>query len=212
MDSNRMILIGISGYSGTGKDSFADALVEDGFVRFAFGDRVKEALYELNPAIGVNRHTGSIAYLKPFIDAQTGSFTDKWDKAKKIGEVRRLLQRLGTNVGRELLSEDVWTDPTMQLLIEDMHDREDRRYIIADVRFPKEAETIHRCEGVVVRIQRPGVGPLRDSKGHTHESEIALDNYIGFDYHIHNDGSIKELKTKVRNLTAHIEGKHSNGN
>ncbi|MFE2102926.1 hypothetical protein ACFW9W_39100, partial [Streptomyces sp. NPDC059468] len=43
--------IGLHGFAGSGKDAVAKILADYGYERVAFGDKVREALYVLNPVI-----------------------------------------------------------------------------------------------------------------------------------------------------------------
>jgi hypothetical protein len=63
--------------------------------------------------------------------------------------------------------------------------------VIDDVRFPNEVELIKRLGGKVIRIDRP---QLAES---SHESELILDDFDGWDDVIVNDGTLGELKEKV---------------
>lgn len=184
-----MTIIGLSGYAGSGKDTVGKLLISKGFQRVAFGDEVKKALYALNPAIGVNRRTGAVTYLKPLYDGMKGSFDEKWDTLKAMEEVRRLLQRMGTEVGREIFGPDVWVEAAFQHWT-------GFDAVVTDVRFPNEAEAVLNRGGIVVRVLRDGVGPARDSKGHVHLSEVAIDDWA-FDYHITNNGTLAELAESV---------------
>jgi hypothetical protein len=101
-----------------------------------------------------------------------------------------LLQRLGTECGRELISDTVWIDAALNNVELDDHYKS---IVVTDVRFPNEAQAIKDRGGYIFRIEREGVGPAND-----HPSEIALDNWI-FDCIIDNDGTPEELVTRVIN-------------
>ena len=58
-------------------------------------------------------------------------------------------------------------------------------FAIADTRYPNEVEGVHANSGVVVRIDREGVGV---TAGKEHSSETALRDYNKFDFIIP-DGS-----------------------
>src|SRR5581483_2011292 len=94
-------LLGLMGYAQAGKDTVAKLLVEEfGFTRIAFADALREALYALNPLIPFE---GDHVRLRWLIDASG------WEEAKvRHPEVRELLQRLGTESGRNVLGADVW--------------------------------------------------------------------------------------------------------
>jgi hypothetical protein len=175
------MIVGLSGYARSGKDTVADILVEEaGFVRVAFADKLREAVYELNPIIGDD--TESYVYLQDVIDAWG------WDGVKATGfgpEVRRLLQRMGTEVGRNILGENIWVNAAFFGL------QPGKNYVFTDCRFQNEALAIRKYQGEIWRVTRPGVEPAND-----HISEIGLDNWP-FNVIILNDDSIDSLREKV---------------
>jgi hypothetical protein len=179
-------LVGLSGYARSGKDTVAEILVEQcGYQRVAFADKLRQALYELNPVVGhENEMYGllGLVYLQDIIDEYG------WDgvKSTRYGpEVRRLLQRLGTEAGRNVLGNNIWVDAALN----DLDDQ--GRYVFTDCRFVNEATAITELGGQVWRVNRPGVGPAND-----HISEIGLDDW-NFDFTVSNDGTIQQLSDRV---------------
>jgi len=168
------LLVGLSGYARSGKDTAAAALSDLGFERRAFADAMKTALYRLNPLISNgDEYTG----LSNVVDAEG------WERAKSRTEVRALLQRFGTQAGREILGEDIWVDTALRNLSE--------RTVFTDVRFQNEADAIRSHHGIVIRVERPGVGPIN-----SHSSETGLDGYP-FNAVIQNDGTVDDLHANV---------------
>jgi hypothetical protein len=179
------MIIGLSGYSQSGKDTVADILVlQHGYKRVAFADKIRECLYTLNPI--VNAVSNEFIYLRRLVD-NVG-----WDEAKKNLEVRRLLQTLGAEVGRELIDPNLWVEMTMSKL-----NPHTENIVITDVRFPNEYEAIKWAYGEIWRIERPGYKPVNN-----HYSEIALDEYK-FDRIIENSSGIPKL---VLTVTEEING------
>lgn len=177
-----MKVIGVNGYARSGKDTIANILVEQcGFKRMAFADKLREALYELNPFV-VHERGHDYATVQWVIDMYG------WDGYKETEwgpEIRRLLQRMGTEVGRNILGENIWVDAVLN----DLDDQ--GKYVFTDCRFENEAESVTNLWGRVWRVDRPGVGPAND-----HISEIGLDDW-NFDVRINNAGSIEDLAEKV---------------
>jgi hypothetical protein len=68
------------------------------------------------------------------------------------------------------------------------------KWIITDTRFPNEAEAIKKADGIIIRIERPGVKPINP-----HPSETSLDKW-DFDYVIVNDGSLADLTKKIKKV------------
>jgi len=168
------MIIGLSGYARSGKDTVAELLVLNyGFKRMAFADGIREALLVLNPIL----HDGHR------LNEVVGMYG--WEVAKSKDEVRRLLQVLGTEVGRKLINEDVW----VWLLFNKIST--DERIVIPDVRFPNEAKMIEQQGGDVWRINRHNHTAVND-----HISEHAMDNHM-FKRVVYNDGTLDDLADEV---------------
>jgi hypothetical protein len=171
-------IIGLCGYAGSGKDTAAAGLVAEGWTRVAFADGVREALLALNPEI-------SMAHLSSYLVHWGG-----WDEAKRqIPEIRTLLQRMGTEVGRAFFGDDCWINIARRK-IKDINGN----VVITDVRFENEADAIYAMGGEVFRIERPGVGPKND-----HASE-KLEFFVNRT--ISNDGTTQELQDRLRQFVA----------
>jgi dephospho-CoA kinase len=57
-------------------------------------------------------------------------------------------------------------------------------------------ELIKEWGGKTIRVNNPRI----KSTENEHISETALDNYEGFDYIITNDGTLEDLKEKIKRL------------
>jgi hypothetical protein len=211
-------LIGLSGYARSGKDEAAKVLVEEfGFTRVAFADKLRDVLYQLNPIIDVLRanvpleiHTihGRKRLMQNATDPATlpvstsvflQDIIDRygWNGYKETQygtEIRRLLQRLGTEAGRQTLWDSIWVDAALT-----GHD-EDAKIVVTDCRFPNEAQAIKDGDGYVWRVKREGVGPAN-----SHPSETSLDDWP-FDCWIDNAGSLEEYHETIRKAYAHFNG------
>ena len=183
-----MEIIGLSGYARSGKDEAAKILVEEfGFTRVAFADKLREVLYALDPMVSATTWRDSLGvspvYLRDVIDEHG------WGGYKETffgPEIRRLLQRLGTEAGRQTLWDSIWVDAALT-----GHD-DDARLVVTDCRFPNEAQAIWDRGGEVWRIMREGVGPAN-----SHPSETSLDN-VDFQAYVHNDGTLEEFRKSIR--------------
>lgn len=177
--------IGLHGYAGVGKDEVAKILSEYGYERKAFADVLREALYVLNPMVTADSY-GRPFYVKDIVD-ELG-----WDQAKRDEpEIRRMLQVLGTEVGRRMIGQNVWVDAVFKSL------DPAKKYVFTDVRFENEHQAIDSRLGTLIKINRPGVGPVND-----HPSDAGLPDKW-FDTIINNDGTLKDLHTKVRDVLAY---------
>jgi hypothetical protein len=169
-----MRLFGFCGYAQSGKDTAASFLVEQGFKRLAFADILRQSLYNLNPIVVQGRRVQEI------VDAVS------WDVAKvEFPEIRELLQRMGTEVGRELYGENFWVDRVMSQV------KSNGDYVITDVRFPNEEAAVRQAGGRVLRIVREGVGAVNG-----HVSDTGVDS-LRIDGAILNTGSLEEFKAQV---------------
>jgi len=179
--ASERLLIGLSGYARSGKDSFAQALVSrHGFTRAAFADVLKQLSCEADPFICDGKRLSMIIN-------EMG-----WEVAKEhIPETRQFLQRLGEST-RNILYEDVWVDALLN------RHSDISRLVISDVRYPNEVEAIRSRGGVVVRIVRHGVGPAN-----SHISETALDN-VDLDAVVVNCGSLDDLALKADSLLSNL--------
>ena len=178
-------VIGISGRKQSGKSAAANWLTSrHGYVVVSMADPIREALLALDPWLyGTEmRLSDAIGWLG-------------WDLAKEqIPEVRRLLQVMGTEVGRDILGETVWLRIAHRRVTE--HLEEGRRVVVPDVRFPNESKMIGDFGGTVVRIERPGHLPDTDS----HRSEHAWRESVRNVEMIANTGDLPDLYREVDRL------------
>ena len=165
--------IALCGKARAGKDLAGRHLVErHGYTRVAFADGVRDVALAIDPMIEWPRRLSSIVRRRG------------WDGAKRIPEVRRLLQVVGTEAGRNVFGPDVWVDLAMRRAAD-----VDGPVVFTDCRFPNEAEAVARLGGIVVRIERDGAGL---DIGAEHASETALDGYR-VDHVVQNNGTPAEL-------------------
>lgn len=176
------MIIGLSGYAGSGKDEVAKILVSDyGYRRVAFADKVRAVLYDLDPIVMID------AYNRP-ITVQDLVNDEGWDDAKKNKEVRALLQKVGLSI-RNHIGENTWVQQAMKTMLDDP--KLNLKYVITDVRFLNEADMIRANGGQIWRIKRPNVQAVNN-----HISETELDGYK-VDQIFSNNGSLDDLKALV---------------
>ncbi len=173
-----MVDVGLAGVARSGKDSVGKVLINEGFQRRSFASPMRQALALLNG------HVETPNGFMPLMDALY--MFGGWEGLKERSpDVRGLLQRLGTSVGRGMFGEDFWVDYAFRDL------KFSESYVFTDVRFPNEVEAIRARGGVVWQVVRPGVSAVNG-----HVSESALKDVV-FDAVIHNDGSLEDLSGKV---------------
>ena len=170
------MIIGLSGYAQVGKDTVAQILVEDyGYTRIGFADIIKKACYMLDPIISLD-------------GMRLAHAVDKygWEGSKQVPEVRRLLQVMGSEVGRDLIDPQIWVELTLH------GTKPEDKIVVADVRFRNEAEEIKWKHGEVWRISRVE----RNTPVNVHRSETDMDSW-DFDQYIANNGTLEDLSEEV---------------
>lgn len=173
----RWPIIGLTGAAGCGKDTAANLIASYMAIhRFALATPIKRAINAM-------------------FDLASVAWDDRqWKEADQeiFGgrSPRFLAQTLGTEWGREMVSQDIWIR-ILEQRIELSRFRDNWPIVVTDIRFPNEARWIRDQGGVVVLIVRGGV-PLisgkHQSEQHQLEPEVRLDN----------GGSLDHLKAEVR--------------
>lgn len=182
-------IIGFAGYAGAGKDEAAAAIMNKlPFLGYSFATPIRAGVAA---AFGLDWET----------------LTDRETKELEIDGLgkspRELMQLFGTEFGRNLLGEDIWLRVANTMLDGVAVAPEYQDFIgvvIPDVRFENEAEWILGHGGHVIRIERPGVGPVNG-----HESEKPLPDHL-VSYTLHNDKTVSDLwENATKMVTAIIE-------
>lgn len=214
-----MAIIGVFGYAGSGKDTVGSLIqyVLSGNYDVPINEVIEnyknnEWWLEEKSGWEIKKWAGKLKYIAAILTGiPISKFEDQEFKKTNLGPewdmtVRDLLQKLGTDAMRNGLHPNSWVNALMadytptqvqwsQGPLGGYEDGPMPNWIITDTRFPNEAQAIKDKGGIVIKVQRPGVGPVND-----HPSETAL-KYYEFDYIINNDDSLKELLTKVRKFT-----------
>lgn len=160
-------IIGVGGKKRHGKDTWAEGLGDD-WVKIGMSDTLCEALLRANPMIKPDG-TRVADYLE-----QLGG---DWTKAKdECTEVRELLQRLGTEMGRGIFGENVWVDLTWKRVREIQ--AEGKNVVITGIRFPNELAAVKAAGGTSVYIVRPSlVGKEDGNSNHASENSLSLEDF-----------------------------------
>ena len=177
------MIIGLTGYAQSGKDTVANILVENyGYTRVAFADKIREFLYETNPMY--DSIVGEPLFVRAKVDR------DGWEEAKKSPHIRRLLQTSGV-AARKVFGENFW----VQQALRDVHF--EGNYVITDVRFTNEADIIKKYDNSQLwRVKRLGVEAVN-----SHVSEHELDGYP-VDQIFINNTTIEDLELLVKTRMA----------
>ena len=195
------MIVGISGYAGSGKDTLAGIIQQQGGSRWEvrkFADKLKQVaaiLIGCDPLNFEDQHFKRSPLPRQWSvwdmnrsgndDPVHPVYTN--DPEPRPMTVREFLQKLGTDAVRNGLHEDAWVNALMA-----DYDHADRmpKWLVTDVRFHNEYFAIKRRGGLMIRINRGE--PIN-----SHASETALDN-VQFDIEIDNTGTIEDLVDKVK--------------
>lgn len=181
------MIIGLSGYARSGKDTVADYLVDNyGFKRVAFADEIRKALLAINPFVP------NAYFLKDVVEHEG------WEVAKTIPHVRVMMQNFGVFV-RDEWGAQFWINQAFRHMDKNCRDEQGELHhvVITDVRFKNEADSITGWtakNGTVVRVNRPSVQAINN-----HISETELDDYA-FKHILNNDSDLYDLHLQVEEL------------
>lgn len=224
LNRHKPVLIGVGGKLTAGKDTFADFLVaQHGFEKLGMSDPLATALYTLDPIVRLE--------WAGFADwAQSNDWDTRiglaryceiidhvgYQHAKQVPEVRRLLQVLGTEVGRDLLGRDTWTNVARRS-IDEIRGR-GVPAVITGIRYGNERDLIESMGGTLVWVERPNASeqpqdtPTSPNIGNVvlqaidaaldpqrlerHSSEVTL---TAEDFHLVlvNDGTLEDLAQRT---------------
>jgi hypothetical protein len=174
-----MILIGVTGKAGSGKDTVGEILHQShSFVTLSFAQPIKDMTCAL---LGVR--------------------TKKWeDRAWRETELpiygcspRHIAQTLGTEWGRFLIKDSLWLDLAIDKVKAKKHLQ---RWVITDVRFTNEATEIRKQGGTIIHVNR-----LTDTspKAQKHASEAGI-RVSKNDIVLDNGGTFLELVEKLNKV------------
>lgn len=177
-------IIALTGFSGVGKDTVADLLVEHlGFRKLAFADEVRAEVSDAfgveisylthpstkhHPMTALSMRRAPVGFLAAVAlavglvprDAE-GRIADEWlDKPRAP---RQILQWWGTEY-RRAEHPQYWARKLLQRLIDHMRDGE-TRLVITDCRFQNEADTVRMADGQIWQITRPGITSATTPEG-----------------------------------------------
>jgi hypothetical protein len=176
------IIIGLGHYSRTGKDTFANYLLQSlswlapdiKARKIPFAWKLKEIAHGLFGWAGVRE--------PEFYDTPEGAAYRDIEIPELEMTPVQLWVALGTPAVRENVYDRTWIDYVLKT------DHGVDVLIVPDVRFPNETIAIHEAGGTLVKIIRPGVGPRRTV------ADWALVGYQGWDNVIGETGSLAGLE------------------
>ena len=202
----RISIVGVGGLLTSGKDAFADYLVTSwGYTKTFMSHPLHQWMLTQNPWIKLDKRILCMEnwYWEPgeFHSYREIVHQVGYTEAKEQTEIRQALQRIGTECGRKLISENVWVD-AMRREIENAQARGITNVVVTGIRYENELKMIQRLGGETVWIERPSARAAHEEKIRKtdstarHSSETTLDQER-FDSVIANDGDLEQLFAKA---------------
>lgn len=193
-----MVILGICGFQGAGKDTFANYLVSNHkFVKFSFAGATKDILSVL---FGWDRALleGDTIESRKFRETIDPWWSDKLGITDLTP--RKTLQLIGTNLFRNCFNSEIWVKVVEKKILTQLELNPNANIIISDCRFPNEIKMLKNLGCKIISVQRnlpewfdkykSGVD-CEEAKT-LHESEKSWIREQ-FDYVISNDAETKEL-------------------
>jgi len=140
------MIIGLCGLIGAGKGTVADILVDQGFKKVSFADKLKDGVstifgWERSMLEGDTDESRAWRELRD----------DFWSNETKMEISPRLvLQLFGTDCMRDGFYDGVW----VSLLKKTILDNPEQNYVVPDVRFENEVNMLHDIGGEVWEVKR----------------------------------------------------------
>jgi len=203
------MIIGICGLIGSGKGTVGDILVEQGFTKVSFADKLKDGVATI---FGYDR-----AMLEGDTD-ESRNWREQPDDfwSQETGRTitpRIILQEFGTDCMRNGYYDGVWVSLLKQQVLDNPGN-----YVIPDVRFRNEQDMIRELGGEIWRVQRGdipewyGCAMLDNTTGSNlmesydvHVSEYKwIDMNNKFNATIYNNSTLEQLKQSVLNEISNL--------
>lgn len=207
------MILGVTGFIGSGKDTVADYLVtQHGFKRLSFASSLKDAIASV------------FGWDRDMLEGTTKSSRnwreqrDEWWSERLGREItpRSTLQLWGTEVCRDGFHQDIWVASLENKLRQTKDD-----IVITDCRFANEVAAIKNAGGITCRVER---GPRPEwyesavsynkgewgnidwalSKERLRKQGVHASEYssvgLKYDHYLNNNGSIDELHNQISQL------------
>ena len=174
-------LLGLAAKARSGKDTVGEYLRDEyNYKLYAFADPIKQA--------------ASVMFGIPLEHFYDGIHDREIVNQFWGFSPREILQKLGTEAGRNVFRKDIWLKRGLQEWEDHLEESSDTGFIFTDVRFENEATMIREQGGQVVHIIRNDVEEVND-----HVSEAGIVVADG-DIVIYNNDSLEDLYINVSDI------------
>lgn len=147
-----MVILGICGFQGAGKDTFANYLVSNhNFIKFSFAGATKDVL---NVVFGWDRALleGDTVESRKFRETE-----DTW-WSEKLGipnlTSRKTLQLIGTDLFRKHFNPEIWSSVVEKKILTQLKNNPNSNIVVSDCRFPNEIQMLRNLGSHIISIQR----------------------------------------------------------
>lgn len=164
-----------------GKSEVAKVLCEHGFEATKFANPLKNMIRSLLRDFGYSENE--------ITERLEGSLKEEPIPETGGRSARYLMRTLGTEWGRQMVSDSLWVDRTLMIVEKTL--KLDQKLVVDDMRFPNEYDAMCNAGFTLVRVIRPGYSAKID-----HPSEGRLDEHK-FHLTIINDCDITTLRDRV---------------
>ena len=190
------MIVGICGLIGCGKGTVGDILVEQGFVKISFADKLKDGVAEI---FGWDRAMleGDTNESRQWREQRDNYWSDE---TQMEVTPRVVLQLFGTDCMRDGFYDGDW----VSLLKKTILDNPEQNYVIPDVRFANEVDMIRDIGGQVWEVKR-GADPqwLIEYESTGVEPTVHASEWKWIkskkDLVVQNDSTIDDLRDQVLN-------------
>jgi hypothetical protein len=211
-----MLIVGLLGYNGAGKDTVANYLISQyGFKKLSFGGALKDAVAAI---FGWPRHllegdTDESRLWREQIDQY-------WNDTP-----RKILETFGTELCRKHFDSDLWIKSLYKTIKTQPNDA---KIIITDCRFDNEIQLIQSLNGILIRIERdpmpdwyPFITQYQQQKISKQQAQLLLQNEshcsqwlhyfcdIQPNYCLFNNSTIEELHSKIEAVMSSVNSSNT---
>lgn len=211
------MLIGITGFMGSGKDTVAKMLVDKGCVQDSFAAPLKDLCSSI------------FGWPRELVEGDSKESRDfretpdlYWTRKLNIDNFtpRLALQLLGTDIMRNHFNEDIWLNSLEYRIRKSNADSP--CVVVSDARFRNELDLIRSLGGKIIHVVRdelpewhdiavmansgsiPAKHKMETRYSMVHASEWKWVGY-DFDYEIKNTGTLEQLEQKVDQVCEQIQ-------